>query len=97
MLRKIMMACVAVTVIAAAAMPTGALARGGHHGGGGWHGGWHGGGWHRGWGGPRFYGGSIRRTPTMAPTDAIAQCACSRHTARAGAASGCADKPANAV
>jgi hypothetical protein len=50
MLRKIMMACVAVTVVAAAAMPTGALARGWHHGGG-WHGGWH-----RGWGGLRFYG-----------------------------------------
>jgi hypothetical protein len=51
MLRKLMIAGVAVAAIAAAA-PSAASARPWH---GGWHGGsWHGG-WHRGWGwGPRF-------------------------------------------
>jgi hypothetical protein len=56
MLRKLMIAGVAVAAIAAAA-PSAASARPWHGGwhGGGWHGGgWHGG-WHRGWGwGPRF-------------------------------------------
>jgi hypothetical protein len=51
MLRKIMLACVAVAAIAAVTAPTTADAR--------WygrHGGWHGGGYYGGWG-PRFYGG----------------------------------------
>jgi|SwirhisoilCB2_FD_contig_31_35556840_length_504_multi_4_in_0_out_0_1 hypothetical protein len=51
MLRKLMIAGVAVAAIAMAAAPTNASARPWGHG---WHGGgWHGG-WHRGWGGPRF-------------------------------------------
>jgi hypothetical protein len=59
MLRKLMIAGVAVAAIAAASVPTDVSARpwhGGWHGGGGWlGGGWHGGGWRRGWGwGPRF-------------------------------------------
>src|SRR3954469_20340614 len=45
MLRRILIACVAIAAIAAVVAPTNADAR--WRGGGGWHGGYH-----RGWGGP---------------------------------------------
>jgi hypothetical protein len=54
MLRKIVIAIVAVAVIAF--VPTGASARGGF-GGGGFHGGFGGGGFHRGFGGAGWRGG----------------------------------------
>jgi hypothetical protein len=56
LLRKLSLAAVAAISLGAAALvPTSASAWGGH----GWHGGWHGG-WHHGyygWGAPRFYAG----------------------------------------
>ncbi len=51
MVRKLSLALVAAVSLGAAALvPTSASAWGG------WHGGWYGG-WHHGWGGPRFYVG----------------------------------------
>jgi len=60
MLRKLMIALIAISAIGVTLGATDADARGGWHGG---HGGWHGGGYRGGWGyrggywGPRFYGG----------------------------------------
>jgi hypothetical protein len=55
MMRKLILACAAVTALGAAAFTPSAASAHGWRGGHGWHGG----GFHRGWGGPRFIGGPV--------------------------------------